>query len=258
MNVDVILTSTISHFFPLIFIDCIMSITIKQKGNQKSRTDHVSSYQYTKTGLIGEQRGSMLESELQLLSELGKSHRRGHKLPPSEFTYGLRNASHDGGVAEAMYNTCIEQQTTNHDVMYVRDYLALNKAALEAGMFTARNQSRFRSIHDIQKKICLRDTSRVKTKLIFSDDTIFGLPYKPSTPMSQVLQNHFANQWFQTIQNQQISLKKQNIKSPSIQSRYHTKTSLLRQAKIPIPPQTFPRKRQSIDIDQYIDSLIQM
>ncbi|CAF4579759.1 unnamed protein product, partial [Didymodactylos carnosus] len=40
---------------------------------------------------------------------------------------------------------------SNPDFEYVRDYSALNKAALEAGMISAKDQSRFRTVHDIKK-----------------------------------------------------------------------------------------------------------
>jgi hypothetical protein len=37
-----------------------------------------------------------------------------------------------------------KERTINPDFEFVRDYSALNKAALEAGMITAKDQSRFR------------------------------------------------------------------------------------------------------------------
>ncbi|CAF1272683.1 unnamed protein product, partial [Adineta ricciae] len=198
-------------------------------------------YQHTKTGLAGKQRASMLESELQLLSEVGKCHRRGHKLPPSDFVYGLRNIQHDRGVAEALCQSFTEQSRNSPEFILVRDYLALNRAALEAGATTARNQSRFRMIHDIHKKVSLRCSPRVRNTRTFSNDTVFGLPYKPSTPMAQILQNQFANQWLETIQNQQMNLKKQQIDTTAPSNRYHTKTSLLRQVKVPVPLKPFPK-----------------
>ena len=39
-----------------------------------------------------------------------------------------------------------KEREADPDFEYVRDYSALNKAALEAGMTTAKDQSRFRSI----------------------------------------------------------------------------------------------------------------
>jgi hypothetical protein len=62
-------------------------------------------FNVTKTGLIGNQRESMLKNELQYLPQLGKSRARGHQLPPHEFTYGVANVKLDGGVAEGNYFT---------------------------------------------------------------------------------------------------------------------------------------------------------
>ncbi|CAF1345242.1 unnamed protein product [Adineta ricciae] len=228
---------------------------MKHDLNLQSNAQDMFLYQHTKTGLAGKQRTSMLENELQLLSEVGKCHGRGHKLPPSDFVYGLRNIRHDRGVAEALCQSFTDQSKKSPEFILVRDYLALNRASLEAGMTTARNQSRFRMIHDIHKKVSIRSSPRVRNTRTFSNDTIFGLPYKPSTPMAHVLQNHFANQWLETIQNRQIDLKKQQINSTAPSNRYHTKTSLLRQEKVRVPLKPFPKVRHSIDIEQCIESL---
>lgn len=57
-------------------------------------------YNVTKTGLIGNQRETMLRNELHYLPQLGKSRARGHQLPEKTFTYGVANVKLDGGVAE--------------------------------------------------------------------------------------------------------------------------------------------------------------
>ncbi len=43
-----------------------------------------------------------------------------------------------------MYQGPEKERTVNPDFEFVRDYSALNKAALEAGMTSAKDQSRFR------------------------------------------------------------------------------------------------------------------
>lgn len=85
------------------------------------RTD--KRFQTTKTGLIGAQRDTMLQNELQFLvyiyisqdpantrqcliksfftkPQLGKSRTRGHQLPPNDFIYGVKYEKIDGGVPE--------------------------------------------------------------------------------------------------------------------------------------------------------------
>jgi len=44
----------------------------------------------------------------------------------------------------ALCYTPEKERVTDADFEFVRDYSALNKAALEAGMITAKGQSRFR------------------------------------------------------------------------------------------------------------------
>ncbi len=86
-----------------------------------------------------------------------------------------------------------KERSINPDFEFVRDYSALNKAALEAGMTSAKEQSRFRSVsiyihfdlvfflysihrtvHDIKKKVSIRDVSHSKKTRRFPDDMIFG------------------------------------------------------------------------------------
>ncbi|CAF1278536.1 unnamed protein product [Adineta steineri] len=66
-------------FKDYIKFDKVLSKDIERIDNNRNRCN-VSPYQCTKTGHAGKQRSSMLHSALRLLSELGNSHRRGHKL----------------------------------------------------------------------------------------------------------------------------------------------------------------------------------
>ncbi|CAF4461767.1 unnamed protein product, partial [Adineta steineri] len=69
-----------------------------------------------------------------------------------------------------------KERKINPDFEFVRDYSALNKAALESGMITAKDQARFRTVHDIQKKVQVRDVSHSKKTRKFADDMVFGNP----------------------------------------------------------------------------------
>jgi hypothetical protein len=92
-----------------------------------------------------------------------------------------------------MYQGPDKEHSVNPDYELVRDYSALNKAALEAGMTSAKEQARFRyfysleivhfirfflhrTVHDIKKKVFIRDVSRSKKTRKFSDDMVFGTP----------------------------------------------------------------------------------
>jgi hypothetical protein len=78
---------------------------------------------------------------------LGKSKTRGHKLPKSDFTYGLRNEKIDGGVPEALQhwiNAAKDSKQREERFRLVKDYIALNKAAARSGCVTTKQNSDFR------------------------------------------------------------------------------------------------------------------
>jgi len=235
-----------------------MSNEVEQRGSSRTSSHsppNVSPYEFTKTGVIGDQRDTMLQSELQILPELGKCRRRGHKLPPQSFTYGITIARRDGGVSEAMSHGPEKERKVNPDYEYVRDYSALNKAALEAGMTNAKDQSRFRTVHDIKKKVFIRDVSLSKKARKFSDDMVFGTPNRPSTPIVEVLQNRFFDNWLETMQNKQATLKKERMDAANaFKGSYHTKASLLRQAKIPVDPKPLWKMSKFLNGENQVDS----
>ena len=138
-----------------------------------------SPYQTTKTGLIGEQRDSMLQSELQILvSRSSNRHGEWHRSPISPvgvreisstwpqvtavgfhlWYYGAQTrwgccwrSSKIGEVFLQLNLTFLAlfyppepERAVNPDFEFVRDYAALNKASLEAGLTTAKGQSNFR------------------------------------------------------------------------------------------------------------------
>jgi len=203
--------------------------------NVRSNSAHEDSspYEFTKTGLIGEQRDTMLSNALQILPQLGKPVRRGHKLPPQNFTYGITIPRRDGGVAEAMYHgSALDKNgSSNPDFEYVRDYSALNKAALEAGMITAKDQSRFRTVHDIKKKVFIRDVSQKKA-VRFPDDMIFGIPCRPSTPISEVIEHRFLDKWIESMREKELQTKKKSRRcSECIQRQLSYKSQSITSSK---------------------------
>ena len=56
-----------------------------------------------------------------------------------------------------------------------RDFISLNKAAVESGLTTAREQSHFRATHDIRRKPA--DSAQAKTgkSIQFPPDMTFGI-----------------------------------------------------------------------------------
>jgi hypothetical protein len=65
-----------------------------------------------------------------------------------------------------------------------------------------------RTVHDIKKKVAIRDVSLANKTRKFSDDMVFGTANRPSTPIVEVLQNRFYDNWLETMQNKQAALIK--------------------------------------------------
>ena len=64
-------------------------------------------------------------------------------------------------------------------------------------------------MHDIKKKVFIRDTSLSRKPRKFSDDMVFGTANRPSTPIVEILQNRFLDDWMKTMQDKQNTLKKE-------------------------------------------------
>lgn len=83
----------------------------------------------------------------------------------------------------ALCYTPEKERIADPDFEYVRDYAALNVAAVDAGMLTARDQARYRTLHDIKRKVYIRDVSLAKTTRKFPDDMVFGTPRRSTFRM---------------------------------------------------------------------------
>lgn len=222
----------------------------------------------TKTGLIGAQRDTMLVNELQHLPQLGRSKIRGHVLPPSDFTYGVKYEKTDGGVPQALQtwiNLAKDQQAREERYQLVRDFLALNKEAVKSGCTSTKQNSQFRSLNDIKKKVKIGggadsvadklQTGIGKTKVVFPPGMTFGQPHRPSTPIAEVLEYRYQHDWLTEMQRaeaERVAAKKEATKA--ISGAYHTKSSWLKNAKIPVEEKPMWKMQQFRNIDAAVDS----
>lgn len=84
---------------------------------------------------------------------------------------------------------------------------------------------------------------------------VFGMPCRPSTPIAEVLQHRFRDEWLETMQNRQATIKKERSDAANaFKGSYHTKASLLRQAKIPVDPKPFWKMSKFADAEHQVDS----
>jgi len=232
---------------------------------EKKKSDSAidSRYGVTKTGLVGHKRETMLANELHLLTQLGKVRSRGHHLPPNTFTYGSSYEKIDGGVPEALSHWTNSSKANDDDSRYkvIRDFITLNKAAAKSGCVTTKENDQYRALHDIKKKVRIGGTGFdgaegvSKKPITFPDDMVFGQPARPSTPIHEVLNHHYATDWVNKMQAQEASrVSAEKEATNAISSAYHTKASWLRQAKIPVDEKPYWKMPKFRTIEGNVDS----
>ncbi|CAF0860570.1 unnamed protein product [Brachionus calyciflorus] len=228
------------------------------------RTD--KRFEITKTGLIGSQRDTMLQNELHYLPQLGKSRTRGHQLPSADTTYGVKYEKLDGGVPEALQhwiNLAKDSQSREERYRYVRDFIALNKEAIKSGCVNTKQNDQYRSLNDIKRKVRIGggpDSSSsnngfARSKVSFPPGMTFGMPHRPSTPIHEVLEYRFLHDWLndmQTIEAARVNSRKEASKA--ISGAYHTKSSWLKNAKIPVEEKPLWKMPRFRNVEAAVDT----
>ncbi|XP_036769365.2 cilia- and flagella-associated protein 77 isoform X2 [Manis pentadactyla] len=99
---------------------------------------------------LGVVRDSMFQNPLIVKAELGKPRERSCSLPGLDFNYGLYIRGLDGGVPEAIghWNVLKQQPTCPHEL--TKNYIAMNRRAVKAGLVTARDNFLYRRLNDIR------------------------------------------------------------------------------------------------------------
>ena len=76
-------------------------------------------------------------------------------------TYGRANISVDGGAPEALRGWSSGVYFPKiHEVKTERDFLSLNRCAVEAGLVSARDHQQFRAANDIRRKVVTNEVRR--------------------------------------------------------------------------------------------------
>jgi len=84
---------------------------------------------------------------------------------------------------------------------------------------------------------------------------VFGTPCRPSTPIAEVLEHRFRERWFESMRNKQAAAKKeQRDAANAFKGSYHTKSSLLRQAQIPVEPKPLWKLSKFANGENQVDS----
>lgn len=194
-------------------------------------------FAFTAAGELGTNRETMLQNELLLRTELGKPKRRG-VLIPAGYTYGRPNEQRDGGSSEALHGWPTLKTTTlpfkRKEKTSQRDFMALNRAAVSAGLVSASGQYEFRATHDVRRKAESEDKNRFRTRRI-PPSMVFGISTRPSTPIFDLLEHKYQDKWLQ--QRRHLELAKRQEESKQRRSPgcvYETRASLLRTYQNPV------------------------
>uniref|UniRef100_A0A8D2L626 Cilia- and flagella-associated protein 77 n=1 Tax=Varanus komodoensis TaxID=61221 RepID=A0A8D2L626_VARKO len=181
---------------------------------------------------IGLVRDTMFQNHLILKPELGRT-RRYTKIPGSDFVYGLTLRGMDGGVPEAIGHWQVVPPRIVKAKEVPKDFITMNYNGINAGLFTAREHYLYRQHHDVRCKGT--DGNRFpKDPPRLPDAMTYGRPYRPSTPITDVLQHKFGDLWLREQQAFKIHLKEEKHKRERQGKTHDTRTVLLRKHQIPV------------------------
>ncbi|XP_059155494.1 cilia- and flagella-associated protein 77-like isoform X2 [Physella acuta] len=215
-----------------------------------------SPFAYTATGLLGDQRPSMLQNELHLRNKVGQVKSRGYHLPVKGFTYGLPNDRRQNTAADATWN--ISDNSMNSDAAlrgwsgtYLpkggatrtkaaseRDFMGLNRAAASDGLVKAEEYADYRATHDIRRLPFDKKEMAGKMRSRRLPPTmVFGIQSRPSTPIFDLIEHKYQDRWLKERHSHLSANRSAESKGPRSHGIvYETRASLLRHYQNPVDP----------------------
>ncbi|XP_021369561.1 cilia- and flagella-associated protein 77-like isoform X3 [Mizuhopecten yessoensis] len=211
-------------------------------------------FAYTATGELGENRDTMLSNELLLRTQLGRPKRRGYSsAPPDHFVYGRPLEPRLGGADDALHGwppmrpnmATTTLPFSRKEKKTDRDFMVLNKAAVQAGLVTSSENYKFRATHDVRRKTAGDENTRSRTRRI-PPTMVFGISTRPSTPIFDLLEHKYQDKWLMSrrqmelTKRQEESKRKEHFKMLKLKQRrnpntvYETRASLLRTYQNPV------------------------
>uniref|UniRef100_A0A8C8SWW7 Cilia and flagella associated protein 77 n=1 Tax=Pelusios castaneus TaxID=367368 RepID=A0A8C8SWW7_9SAUR len=183
---------------------------------------------------VGVVRDTMFQNHLILKPEIGKTRQRCTRLPGSDFVYGLTLCRTDGGVPEAIGHWNAMKNIIKAPRL-PRDFIAMNRRAVIAGLVTTKEHHRYRQTHDIRRpeddeRHFKRDPPRLP------DAMMYGMPARPSTPIIDVFQHKYKELWMEeqrAATEARCKAKEKIIRRGKI---YETYSTMLKKYKQPVKP----------------------
>ncbi|XP_029654963.1 cilia- and flagella-associated protein 77-like [Octopus sinensis] len=133
-------------------------------------------YSNTKTGLLGDQRDTMLINEV------------------------LRKLSAMRGWPDIQLGKQKSKSAPRE-----RDFIAMNTAATQSGIVTAKEVNSFFKMHDIRKKVPKKSTTKSKSfeSMVHGVKSrcLFLMSFSPSTPISYVIEHKYQTDYINEMYN---------------------------------------------------------
>ncbi|XP_027543822.1 cilia- and flagella-associated protein 77 [Neopelma chrysocephalum] len=189
----------------------------------------------TENERLGVIRLSMFENPLIIKHEVGKPLRNCYSLPGLDFTYGMYVHKRDGGVAEAIGHwDSIKPRNVglSKAKLMPRDFLTMNRGAVEAGCTTAPEFRLYYKYMDIR----LKDENRFLSWVPKIPDMTFGRPARPSTPIYDIIQHRYKEMW---MERQRARTRLQIIEKKKLDQVRGNRTTYLRTHPPPVKEESF-------------------
>lgn len=163
-------------------------------------------------------------------SEVGQHKESGHDLPPESFVYGVKTERKPNDCAAQVLQSWhnLEKQLEGYHGKEAADYVAMNREGAKAGVCNAKEVKAYREGHLITIKHVLLSTSKdLKKPYRLPSDSkpnfSYGLPTRPSSPVSKVLNGQYAREWelLQKSRSEEEKLQTQKLKERQLQSNYN-------------------------------------
>uniref|UniRef100_U3KNV0 Cilia and flagella associated protein 77 n=1 Tax=Oryctolagus cuniculus TaxID=9986 RepID=U3KNV0_RABIT len=124
-----------------------------------------------------------------------------------------------------------QQPTCPHEL--TRNYVAMNRGAVKAGLVTARENFLYRQLNDI--RISDQDDRRLKKEPpSLPPNMTFGIRARPSTPFFDLLQHRYQQLWVQEQKATQKAIKLEKKQKVILGKLYETRSCQLRKYKPPV------------------------
>ncbi|KAM6169972.1 cilia- and flagella-associated protein 77 [Rhynchocyon petersi] len=201
---------------------------------------------------LGVVRDSMFQNPLIVKAELGKPRERSYSLPGVDFNYGLYIRGTDGGVPAALGHWDVFKQQPTCPQELTRNYIAMNRRAVKAGLITARENVLYRQLKDI--RISDQDDRQTKELPSLPPDTTFGIRARPSTPFFDLLQHRYQQLWMQEQKAAQKAIKMEKKHKMILGKLYSTRSSLLRKYMPPVKLDALWHMPQFQKVGRHLDT----